>query len=77
MPRTDKDQTVGPDGTIVSEIEVIRPVPKVSNDQFRQLRKDLRDARQLPTPLTAGQVRQWLIILSQAVQYLGKELDDE
>jgi hypothetical protein len=77
MPRLDKDQSVGPDGQVLSEVEVSRPAPKISHDQFRQIRKELRDFRQLPTPLTAGQQRQWLIAVSQAIQFLGNELDDE
>jgi hypothetical protein len=77
MPRIDKDQIVGPDGQILSEQTVSRPIPKISTDQWRQIKKDLRDFRQLPTPLTAGQQRQWLIAVSQAIQFLGNELDDE
>jgi hypothetical protein len=77
MPRLDKDQVVGPNGQIISEQTVSRAIPKIGNDQWRQIKKDLRDFRQLPTPLTAGQQRQWLIAVSQAIQFLGNELDDE
>jgi hypothetical protein len=77
MPRLDKDQKVDSDGVVYEEVEVSRPIPKVSGAEFRQIRKDLRDFRQLPTPLTAGQQRQWLIAVSQAIQFLGNELDDE
>jgi hypothetical protein len=77
MPRLDKDQIVGPNGQILSEQTVSRAIPKINNDQWRQIKKDLRDFRQLPTPLTAGQQRQWLIAVSQAIQFLGNELDDE
>jgi hypothetical protein len=77
MPRNDKDQVVGPDGEIISEQNVVRPVPRVSEDQWRQIKRELRDHRQLPTPLSNAQLRQWLISVNQAIQYLGNELDDE
>jgi hypothetical protein len=71
MPRIDKDQTVGPDGQIISETTVIRAVPKVSAARFQQIKSDLRNPN---IPLTLPQMRTMLV---EITQYLSNELDDE
>lgn len=77
MPQTHKDQVFDADGNVVQETDRVEPARVVSEDQFRQLKRDLRAHRQLPTPLSAGQTRQWLITLSQAISFLGDETDAE
>jgi hypothetical protein len=71
MPRIDKDQVVGPDGQIISETIVERPIPKVSEARFRQIKNDLRNPN---VPLTLPQMRTMLV---EITQYLSNELDDE
>jgi hypothetical protein len=71
MPRIDKDQIVGPDGQIISEVTVIRPVPRVPEARFQQIKRDLRNPN---VPLTLPQMRAMLV---EITQYLSNELDDE
>jgi hypothetical protein len=71
MPRIDKDQVVGPDGQIISETIVERPIPKVSEERFRQIKNELRNPN---VPLTLPQMRAMLV---EITQYLSNELDDE
>lgn len=84
MPRNDYDQVVGPDGSIISEVAVVRPVRVVSDEQFRIAKQQVRSmiAAYFPGGVPTGEptlpeVRNWLIALSVALRYVAGELDDE
>lgn len=84
MPRTDLNQVVGPDGEIISEEVVERPVRVVSPAEMQQAKQTLRtmwqtfvqNGQPTGTP-TATQLRNWNLALTVAVRYLAGELDDE
>jgi hypothetical protein len=84
MPRTDRDQVVGPDGEIVSEVIVERPLRVVSEAVMQQSKQTLKSMWQtfmvdgVPTGTpTAAQLRNWNLALTAAVRYLAVEMDDE
>jgi len=84
MPRTDRDQVIGPDGQVVSETTVERPVPVIPPEQMQQAKQTLKtmwgtftqDGAPVGTP-TNVQIRNWLLALTVAVRYLANELDNE
>ena len=84
MPRIERDQVVGPDGSIISETVVERPERVVSHDELQQAKAVLRtmvqtfyqDGQPTGTP-TAAQIRNWNLALTAAVRYLAGELDNE
>lgn len=84
MPRTDRDQVVGPDGVVISETVTLRPERTISDEDMRQAKRVLRqmvqtffvDGQPTGNP-TAGQLRNWNLALTAAVRWLANELDDE
>lgn len=84
MPRMDRDQIVGPDGTIISETLTQRPERSISDEEVLQAKRVLRQMVQTffvngqPTGTpTAIQLRNWNLALTAAVRWLANELDDE
>ena len=84
MVRTDRDQVVGPDGSILSETIVERPERTITPEQFRQAKATLRNMVETfyPNGVPTGtptnvQLRNWNLALTAAVRYLAGELDDE
>ena len=83
MPRQDLDQVVGPDGTIISETPVIRPMRVVNREQAQAAVQTLRtmwqtftvNGQPTGTP-TATQLRNWNLALTVAIRHLVNELDD-
>ena len=83
MPRQDLDQVVGPDGTIISETPVIRPVRVVNREQLQDAVQVLRtmvgtfyaNGQPTGTP-SAVQLRNWNLALTVAIRHLVNELDD-
>jgi hypothetical protein len=84
MPRIDRDQVIGPDGTIISDVAVERPVRVVTDEQMKQAKATLKtmwqtfttDGQPSGTP-TAVQMRNWNLALTVAARFLANELDDE
>lgn len=84
MPRTDRNQVIAADGSIISEEIVERPIRIIGNAEFDQAKQVLRSMVQTfyvngqPTGTpTATQVRNWLLALTAATRYLAMEKDDE
>ena len=84
MARIDRDQRIGPDGSVISETIVERPAPVISHDELQQAKKTLRtmvqtfyqDGQPTGAP-SAAQIRNWNLALTAAVRFLASELDDE
>ena len=84
MPRIDRNQVVGPDGSIIRETVVERPVRVISEDELQQAKSVLRSMVQTfyqngqPTGTpTAAQIRNWNLALTAVVRYVVGELDNE
>jgi hypothetical protein len=76
MPRTERDETFDQDGNVIEVVERIVPERVVGDDEFQQIKRDLRALRQ-QEPLTEAQQRQWRNTVVRALSYLSGELDDE
>lgn len=84
MPRTDYDQVIGPDGTVLSETVVIRPVQVITPEQLQQAKQTVRAmiGTFFPGGVPTGepspaQMRNWLIALSVGLRWAIGEMDDE
>jgi hypothetical protein len=75
-PRTERDETFDQDGNVIEVVERIVPERVVGDDEFQQIKRDLRALRQ-QEPLTEAQQRQWRNTVVRALSYLSGELDDE
>ncbi len=84
MPRTDTDQTFGPDGNLIESVTVVRPAPTVTQADYLQARQTLRSMIQtfypggVPTGTpTAVQLRNWLLALTVGLRFVVDEYDNE
>lgn len=84
MPRADKDQVVGPDGTVLSEVEVTRPVPVIGDAELQQAKQNLRSYFQnfttngVPSGApTDNQNRNAILSLIVVARAAMREMDDE
>jgi hypothetical protein len=82
MPKKDYDQVIGPDGEVISETIVDRPVKVIGEAERDQAIQTLRsmvaqfwqDGAPTGTP-TNVQLRNWCLALTVAVRYLANETD--
>lgn len=84
MPRTDYDETYDQQGNLVSRTARQVPLRVVSDAELAQIKQTLKTMIQTfypgKTPTgnpTNAQLRNWLIALTGAVQYLANVMDDE
>ena len=84
MARLDRDQVIGPDGSVVSERIVERPELAVSYDAAEEARGTLKTmaatydqgGKEPPVP-TNAELRDWLLALTAQIRHMAGEMEDD